>query len=46
MTPADQPEADVRSPEPWQPGRVIVNASTYKERENIGGLIEIGRAHV
>ena len=31
---------DLRSPDPWAPGRVIVNASTYKERENIGPLID------
>jgi glycosyltransferase involved in cell wall biosynthesis len=31
---------DLRSSDPWAPGRVIVNASTYKERENIGGLID------
>lgn len=43
MTPADRSSptaADLRSPEPWAPGRVIVNASTYKERENIGQLID------
>ena len=40
--PATAPDtrADLRSAEPWTAGRVIVNASTYKERENIGLLID------
>ncbi|MFM7412266.1 MAG: glycosyltransferase [Planctomycetota bacterium] len=37
---ATSPEQDLRSAEPWVRGRVIVNASTYKERENIGTLID------
>ena len=32
--------ADLTSREPWLPGRVIVNASTYNERENISALID------
>ena len=31
---------DRRSPEPWPPGRVIVHAATYDERDNIGPLID------
>jgi dolichol-phosphate mannosyltransferase len=31
---------DIRSPEPWAPGRIVVNASTYNERENITSLID------
>jgi dolichol-phosphate mannosyltransferase len=31
---------DLRSAEPWIPGQVIVNASTYNERENIATLID------
>ena len=40
--PATAPEIrdDLRSAEPWAAGRVIVNASTYKERENIALLID------
>jgi dolichol-phosphate mannosyltransferase len=36
----DAPGGDLRSPEPWAPGRFIVNASTYNERENIAALID------
>ncbi len=36
--PADH--GDLRSPEPWVSGRVIVNASTYNERDNIGELVD------
>ena len=39
-TAASAAAADLRSAEPWAPGRVIVNASTYKERENIVPLID------
>ena len=39
-TPADSPATDLRSPEPWEAGRVIVNTSTYEERQNIGALID------
>jgi dolichol-phosphate mannosyltransferase len=31
---------DLRSPEPWAPGRIVVNASTYNERETIATLVE------
>lgn len=31
---------DIRSPEPWATGRVIVNASTYNERDNLATLID------
>jgi dolichol-phosphate mannosyltransferase len=31
---------DLHSPEPWPPGRVLVQAATYDERENIGPLID------
>ena len=31
---------DIRSPEPWATGRVIVNASTYNERDNLTTLID------
>lgn len=32
--------ADRRSPETWPPGRVLVQAATYNERENILPLVE------
>jgi dolichol-phosphate mannosyltransferase len=32
--------ADTRSPEPWALGRIVVNASTYNERDNIDTLID------
>jgi dolichol-phosphate mannosyltransferase len=31
---------DLHSPEPWAPGRVLVNTSTYNERDNILRLID------
>jgi dolichol-phosphate mannosyltransferase len=31
---------DLHSPEPWPSGRVLVQAATYDERENIGPLID------
>jgi dolichol-phosphate mannosyltransferase len=34
------PTSDLRSPEPWIPGRILVTASTYNERENIATLID------
>lgn len=39
-SPEPSSTSDTRSAEPWIPGRVIVNASTYNECENIGGLID------
>ncbi|MGB8852078.1 MAG: polyprenol monophosphomannose synthase [Pirellulales bacterium] len=33
-------DADVRSRGEWPAGRVLVQAATYNERENIGGLID------
>ncbi len=40
-TPAAPSSAsDTRSAEPWLPGRIIVNASTYNERDNIATLID------
>jgi glycosyltransferase involved in cell wall biosynthesis len=33
-------DADVRSRGDWPAGRVLVQAATYNERENIGGLID------
>jgi len=38
MPPA--PAADERSPEPWSAGRIVVNASTYNERDTIETLID------
>ncbi|MCE9629985.1 MAG: polyprenol monophosphomannose synthase [Planctomycetia bacterium] len=32
--------SDTRSAEPWTAGRIIVNASTYNERDNIATLID------
>jgi dolichol-phosphate mannosyltransferase len=32
--------ADLRSPEQWPPGRVLVQAATYQERDNILPLID------
>jgi dolichol-phosphate mannosyltransferase len=34
------PDADIRSREPWPPGRVLVQAATYNERENITKLVD------
>ena len=31
---------DLRSPEPWPPGRVLVLTATYDERDNIGPLVD------
>lgn len=31
---------DLRSPDDWPPGRVLVQAATFNERENIVGLID------
>lgn len=39
MAAADAPK-DIRSAEPWSTGRIIVNASTYDERDNITKLID------
>lgn len=39
-TSAESPATDLRSAEPWPPGRVLVTASTYNERENIATLID------
>ena len=36
--PADRRTDDLRSAEPWPPGRVLVVTATYNERESIGEL--------
>jgi dolichol-phosphate mannosyltransferase len=34
------PETDLRSAEPWPPGRILVIAATYDERDNVAALID------
>ncbi|MFM9026124.1 MAG: glycosyltransferase, partial [Planctomycetaceae bacterium] len=37
---------DTRSRDDWPPGRVLVQTATYKERENVGPLLDALRAAV